>query len=62
MHSLPAIVIMNMTAEQRKEYHRQEKIRHAERVKRESEAIEARWNFWIVAGLTAVAVFVAFII
>jgi hypothetical protein len=62
MHSLPAIVIMNMTEEQRKVYNLQEGVRL--QVQRERDAAyrvvcRTRHTFWTVVALVALVATVA---
>jgi DhnA family fructose-bisphosphate aldolase class Ia len=65
MHSLPAIVIMNMTDEQREEYNRQEAARLARQADRDLIDQEMHVNlctFWLTVAVCALAVVVAIVV
>jgi hypothetical protein len=65
MHSLPAIVIMNMTDDQRKVYNRQEAARLAVKAKREQfdrEMHTTLCTFWVTVAICAVIVVVAIVV
>jgi hypothetical protein len=65
MHSLPTIVVMNMTDEQREVYNLQESARIAARDAAKAEQAEQTRANWAFAGIlivVAVVVVVAFIV
>jgi hypothetical protein len=61
MHSLPAIVIMNMTKEQREVYHKNESKRLKEKALAIKRAAAERRKFWTCIGVVLSIVAVAIV-